>query len=133
MAIFFPSSVQLPFLMVAVALCFLPTSFAREGVATWYPGGSSFACENEQPGTMYAAVGPSTFQNRAACGRRYSVTCIGGTNAVPHPCTGRSMTVTVVDRCEGCEPGHLDLSYDAFAAIANPDAGRVRIRYHRVY
>ncbi|XP_049933538.1 putative EG45-like domain containing protein 1 isoform X5 [Nymphaea colorata] len=107
----------------------LPTSTQESSRSAINP----FACENEQPGTMYAAVGPSTFQNRAACGRRYSVTCIGGTNAVPHPCTGRSMTVTVVDRCEGCEPGHLDLSYDAFAAIANPDAGRVRIRYHRVY
>ncbi|KAF3782620.1 putative EG45-like domain containing protein 1 [Nymphaea thermarum] len=126
MAIFFPSSVSLPFLTVAVALCFLPISFADEGVATWYP---AFACENQQPGTMYAAVGPSTFQNQAACGRRYSVTCIGPANGAPHPCTGQTMTVTVVDRCEGCEPGQLDLSYDAFAAIADPTAGRVRIRY----
>ncbi|XP_031484212.1 EG45-like domain containing protein [Nymphaea colorata] len=131
MAISFRSSVSLPFLLVAMALCFLPISFAREGVATFYHD-TMFACENQQAGTMYAAVAPSTFQNQAACGRRYSVTCIGGTNGAPHPCRGGSVEVTVVDLCPSCEPGHLDLSREAFSTIADPDAGKVRISYYRI-
>ncbi|CAN6461998.1 unnamed protein product [Victoria cruziana] len=48
MAVFFRSSLTL---MVAMAVCCLPISFAREGAATFYTD-TSFACENEDPGTL---------------------------------------------------------------------------------
>lgn len=38
----------------------------------------------------------------------------------------------VVDSCPGCEKGHLDLSEQAFAKIADPKAGRVPITYQGV-
>ncbi|CAN6461997.1 unnamed protein product [Victoria cruziana] len=98
MAIFFRPSVSLSLLLAAMAFCFLPTSLAREGVATFYSR---------------------------------TLSCIGGTNATPNPCRGGTVTVTVADLCAGCEPGHLDLSEAAFSTIANPEAGRVRISYHR--
>jgi len=84
-------------------------------------------------GTMIAAASEVFWNGGKACGDRYVVSCKGATNAgVPHPCTGRSVTVKIVDLCPspGCQ-GTIDLSQEAFAIIANPDAGKVEIEYHR--
>jgi len=61
------------------------------------------------------------------------VTCTGATNqGVPHPCTGRSVTVKIVDRCPspGCQ-ATLDLSQEAFNTIGNLDAGKILINYNQ--
>lgn len=77
---------------------------------------------------MIAAASDAIWDNRAACGRNYRVTCTGGTNAVPNPCRG-SVVVKVVDYCPpGCR-GTIDLSQEAFAIMGNPDAGVVNIEY----
>uniref|UniRef100_A0A0E0Q1W1 RlpA-like protein double-psi beta-barrel domain-containing protein n=1 Tax=Oryza rufipogon TaxID=4529 RepID=A0A0E0Q1W1_ORYRU len=52
------------------------------------------------------------------------------TNAVPNPCRGGAITVKIVDRCPG-STATLDLSREAFAAIANPVAGKVLIDYQQ--
>ncbi|GKC82318.1 EG45-like domain containing protein [Tanacetum coccineum] len=78
------------------------------------------------------AANSGLFANRAACGTRYRVTCTSGTNlGVPQPCTGNSVDVTVVDLCPGCASNQLNLSQEAFAVIANRDAGRINIEYNR--
>uniref|UniRef100_A0A0D9WTG4 Expansin-like EG45 domain-containing protein n=1 Tax=Leersia perrieri TaxID=77586 RepID=A0A0D9WTG4_9ORYZ len=59
------------------------------------------------------------------------VRCVGGTNAVPNPCKGGTITVKIVDHCPGCN-GTLDLSKEAFAAIGNPVAGKIVIDYNQV-
>ncbi|GKA35304.1 EG45-like domain containing protein [Tanacetum coccineum] len=51
---------------------------------------------------------------------------------VPQPCTGNSVDVTVVDLCPGCASNQVDLSQEAFAVIANRDAGRINIEYNRI-
>ncbi|KAF0913789.1 hypothetical protein E2562_024877 [Oryza meyeriana var. granulata] len=86
-----------------------------------------------QQGTMIAAASDAFWGGGAACGKRLAVTCVGATNqGVPHPCTGRTVTVKIVDYCPaGCR-GTIDLSQEAFAAIANPDAGKVLIEYREV-
>jgi hypothetical protein len=84
-------------------------------------------------GTMIAAASEVLWNGGAACGDRYVVSCKGATNdGVPHPCTGRTVTVQIVDLCPspGCQ-GTIDLSQEAFATIANPDAGKVQIEYRR--
>ncbi|XP_031483841.1 EG45-like domain containing protein isoform X2 [Nymphaea colorata] len=126
--IFFRSSVSLPFLLVAVALCSLPISSADDGIATFYTD-TTFACENQDPGTNYAAVGQSMYDNGGICGRQYSVSCTGATNESPNPCRGGSVIVKVVDLCESCEYGHLDISQEAFSTIADLDAGVIKISY----
>lgn len=68
------------------------------------------------------------WNNRGACGWYYKVTCIGGANAAPHPCRGGSVTVKVTDLCDSCA-GDLNLSQEAFNAIADPRAGKIKIRY----
>lgn len=84
-------------------------------------------------GVMIAAASDAIWDNRAACGRVYKVTCSGPTNqGDPHPCRGSStVVVKIVDYCpSGCQ-GTIDLSQEAFASIANPDAGKIKITYER--
>ncbi|KAG8084242.1 hypothetical protein GUJ93_ZPchr0010g7232 [Zizania palustris] len=63
------------------------------------------------------------------CGKMFTVRCVRGTNAVPNPCHGGSITVKIVDHCLGCN-GTLDLSKES-AAIANPVARMIIIDYHQ--
>ncbi|KZV55345.1 hypothetical protein F511_24662 [Dorcoceras hygrometricum] len=115
--------------MATSLFCF---AYADQGTATFYtPPYVPSACYGFQNyGVMIAAASDVIYGNKAPCGRRYSVTCTGATNkGVPHPCTGQSVVVTVVDYCPpGCR-GTIDLSQEAFALIANPDAGKVNIEF----
>ncbi|WCJ30200.1 EG45-like domain containing protein [Euphorbia peplus] len=115
--------------------CLASVGYAAQGTSTFYtpPYVPSSCYGFEDKGVMIAAASDAIWNNRAACGKRYSVTCTGPTNqGVPEPCTGRSVVVTIVDYCPpGCQ-GTIDLSQEAFAQIANPDAGKVNIEYNEV-
>ncbi|PRQ19945.1 putative rlpA-like protein, double-psi beta-barrel [Rosa chinensis] len=121
--------------MVAVVICLPSVTFAAQGTATFYtPPYVPSSCNGYQnDGVMIAAASDVIWGNRAACGRMYRVKCIGGTNqGVPQPCNGNSVVVKIVDYCPpGCR-GTIDLSQEAFAAIANPDAGKINIEYTQV-
>ncbi|GMN65179.1 hypothetical protein TIFTF001_034249 [Ficus carica] len=83
---------------------------------------------------MIAAASDAIWDNRAACGRMYSVTCTGATNlGVPQPCKGGSVVVKIVDYCPppGCQ-ATIDLSQEAFSQIADPNAGKINIQYTQV-
>ncbi|KAG1330803.1 putative EG45-like domain containing protein [Cocos nucifera] len=83
---------------------------------------------------MIAAASDAIWDNRAACGRMYKVTCTGATNAgVAQPCKGTSVVVKIVDYCPppGCR-ATIDLSQEAFAAIADLNAGKIDIDYVQV-
>ncbi|KAG8372467.1 hypothetical protein BUALT_Bualt12G0069200 [Buddleja alternifolia] len=85
------------------------------------------ACNgNHDEGTMIAAASDAIWEKGAACGKTYKVTCTGATNkGVSHPCTGQDVVVKIVDYCpRGCR-GTIDLSQEAFSAIANTDAGKI--------
>ncbi|OCL09272.1 hypothetical protein AOQ84DRAFT_397478 [Glonium stellatum] len=41
----------------------------------------------------------------------------------------KSVDLTVVDRCTGCQPNDLDVSPGMFAKLANPDLGRVSVTW----
>ncbi|CAL5399478.1 unnamed protein product [Camellia sinensis] len=92
---------------------------------------SSACYGNQDKGVMIAAASDA-IGGKAACGRKYNVTCTGPTNqGVPRPCTGKSVVVTIVDYCPpGCQ-GTIDLSQAAFAMIADRNAGKVKIEYTR--
>lgn len=87
----------------------------------------------EDHGVMIAAASEAIFNNGAACGQYYQVTCISGTNAgTPHPCWGSgTVVVKIVDRCpDGCR-STIDLSQEAFASIADPNSGVINISYQQ--
>ncbi|PWA72893.1 hypothetical protein CTI12_AA264770 [Artemisia annua] len=88
------------------------------------------ACYGNTPeGVWIAAASDVLWNNGAICGKTFKVKCTGPTNPVPHPCNdGKTVTVKIVDHCPGCG-GTSDLSKEAFATIANPVAGVIKIEY----
>ncbi|CAI9098662.1 OLC1v1035347C1 [Oldenlandia corymbosa var. corymbosa] len=122
------------FMMIGLVTSLVSVAYAATGTATYYtPPYVPSSCYGFQDnGVMIAAASDVIWDNRAACGRNYQVTCTGPTNAgVPQPCRG-SVIVRIVDYCPpGCA-GTIDLSQEAFALIADPAAGKVNIEYHQV-
>nr|XP_043627288.1 EG45-like domain containing protein [Erigeron canadensis] len=119
--------------LIAMVACLTSVAYGIAGQATFYtPPYVPSSCNGfKSQGVMIVAANRGLFANKGACGRRYRVRCTGGTNAgVPRPCKGKTIDVTVVDLCPGCAGDQLDLSQEAFAMIANPDAGRIKIDYH---
>ncbi|KAJ0942361.1 putative rlpA-like protein, double-psi beta-barrel [Helianthus annuus] len=128
-------SLSRAFILIAMVACLTSVAHAIAGQATFYtpPYVPSSCYGFQNRGVMILAANRGLFNNRAACGTRYRVRCTSGTRAgVPQPCTGRSVDVTVVDLCPGCNPNQVDLSREAFQVIANPDAGRINIDYNRI-
>ncbi|WP_232074694.1 expansin EXLX1 family cellulose-binding protein [Phytohabitans suffuscus] len=99
-------------------------STVHRGKATFYDskgegGNCSFVSAPDD--RLYVALGPSEYSAGAACGGYLDVTGPKG-----------KVRVMVMDQCPECQPGHLDLSKEAFAKIANPVDGVVSISYKAV-
>jgi expansin (peptidoglycan-binding protein) len=92
----------------------------HEGIATYYYATGNGACLfGEAPGDlMVAAMNAEEYDNAAWCGAYVHVTGPNG-----------AVTVRIVDLCPGCDAGHLDLSEQAFAAIAPLHLGVVPITW----
>ncbi|KAJ3698938.1 hypothetical protein LUZ61_002643 [Rhynchospora tenuis] len=120
------------FLILATLLGLVSVTVATAGTATYYDQYTPSACYGyADQGTMIAAASDVLWNNGGACGKKYTVKCTGPTNqGIPQPCTGQTVTVKIVDYCpSGCQ-GTLDLSKEAFATIANTDAGKIKIDYN---
>ncbi|CAL5341158.1 unnamed protein product [Camellia sinensis] len=123
-------------MMLGIVICLATVAHAAQGTATYY--GPPYtrmkpsACYGNQDNGVMIAAASDAIGGKAACGRKYKVTCTGPTNqGVPRPCTGKSVVVTIVDYCPpGCQ-GTIDLSQAAFAMIADRKAGKVNIKYTR--
>jgi len=101
-----------------------PPNPVVEGVATYYyatgAGACSFGASSEDP-LLVAALDPVNFDSSNACG---SYVFVSGPKG--------SVTVRITDLCPGCAANHIDLSEDAFAAIADLVAGRVNVTWQVV-
>jgi ribosomal protein S27AE len=75
-----------------------------------------------------AAASNALWNNRTACGKTLLVNCIGGTNLAPQPCSSLRVFMKIVDYCPRCG-ATINLSRDAFAMIANPDSGKIKMDY----
>ena len=95
----------------------------HKGIATYYNANGDGACMfGPSPGNlMVSAMNSPEYGNAAACGAYVHV--IGPKGQV---------TVRIVDLCPECNAGHLDLSWEAFARIADPPQGRVDITWQVV-
>jgi expansin (peptidoglycan-binding protein) len=98
-------------------------SAPESGVATYYDATGAGACSfDPSPNDLnVAAMDMPEWNGSAPCGE-----CVAVTGPKGH------ITVRIVDLCPGCEMGHLDLSQQAFAAIADVSAGRVPITWQVV-
>jgi expansin (peptidoglycan-binding protein) len=96
---------------------------SEQGVATYYAADGSGNCGfDPSPNDLnVAAMNASEYAGSAVCGECVSITGPKG-----------NVTVRIVDQCPDCEKGHLDLSQQAFAQIADVSAGRVPITWEVV-
>ena len=96
------------------------TNPPHQGVATYYDATGAGACSfDASPNDLLvAAMDAPEYDNAAACGAYVSV--IGPQGAI---------TVRIVDLCPECQAGHLDLSRQAFAQIADLSLGVVPITW----
>ncbi|XP_058113164.1 EG45-like domain containing protein [Magnolia sinica] len=122
-------------MVMVTVLGFISVVTAVPGTATYYdpPYVPSSCYGNQDNGVMIAGASDTIWGNRAACGRHYSVKCTGQVNTLPKPCKETSVVVRIVDYCPspGCN-GTINLSRDAFNAIANLQAGKIKIDYQQV-
>ncbi|KAG7969890.1 hypothetical protein I3843_07G055500 [Carya illinoinensis] len=122
-------------LFLGLIISFVSAASAIAGTATYYTVYVPSACYGfEDEGVMIAAASDALWDNGAACGKMYSVSCTGPTNeGVPQPCRNGPVTVKIVDRCPspGCQ-STIDLSQEAFSQIADPAAGKINIEYNQV-
>ncbi|KAL5698048.1 hypothetical protein ACHQM5_029135 [Ranunculus cassubicifolius] len=79
------------------------------------------------PGNMFVAVSEGLWDNGAACGRRYRLRCLSGSNK---PCKDGTIDVGVIDVCSArpC-PATVMMSKEAFAAVSLFPGGRINIEY----
>jgi len=99
-----------------------PTGSAvHTGKATFYTlasGGGNCSYPGPPADRMYVALSPGEYAAAAACGGYLDVTGPKGT-----------VRAQIVDLCPECPAGHVDLSREAFARIADPVRGVVPVTY----
>ncbi|MEU6073421.1 expansin EXLX1 family cellulose-binding protein [Micromonospora sp. NPDC047074] len=96
----------------------------HKGKATFYDSkgaGGNCSYPSAPANRLYVALGPAEYATGAACGGHLDVTGPKGT-----------VRVLVMDQCPECPAGHLDLSREAFARIADPVQGVVPVSYRVV-
>jgi expansin (peptidoglycan-binding protein) len=99
------------------------TNPVHQGIATYYNATGAGNCMfDPSPGDlMVTAMNAVEYNNAAYCGAYLHVVGPQG-----------EVTVRVVDQCPECGAGHLDLSREAFAQIADLPLGRVDITWQLV-
>jgi expansin (peptidoglycan-binding protein) len=92
----------------------------HQGIATYYDATGAGACSfDPSPNDlMVAAMNNDEYDNASVCGEYLKVTGPKG-----------AITIRIVDLCPECDAGHLDLSQEAFALIADLPQGVVPITW----
>ncbi|OAQ60534.1 expansin module family protein [Pochonia chlamydosporia 170] len=86
------------------------------GDFTWYHTGLGACGWTNHNGELVAAVGHALYDRTRPCGRRIRA----------HH-RGKSIVVTVVDRCEGCKDNDVDFTPEGFKRLVGSlGPGRVR-------
>ena len=109
-------TVWLPIIVTAAAA----VNPIHQGIATYYGATGAGAClfDPSPADLMVAAMNAEEYNTAALCGAYVRVTGPSGV-----------VVVRIVDLCPECRAGHLDLSQEAFAQIADPVLGRVPISW----
>ncbi len=95
----------------------------HQGIATYYNATGAGACsfDPSPDDLMVAAMNADEYNNAAVCGEYLKVNGPKGT-----------ITLRIVDLCPECKAGHLDLSQEAFASIADLPQGIVPITWQLI-
>ncbi|KZV82255.1 hypothetical protein EXIGLDRAFT_729962 [Exidia glandulosa HHB12029] len=118
------AAVTLAFTALAVATPVARQLGPQTGDGTFYDVGLGSCGINSSPSENVVAVSQSVFDsfpgatanpnNNPICGQHATVSF-----------NGKTIDVTIVDRCTGCAPGDLDFSTGAFSQLADMSAGRI--------
>ncbi len=113
------STVWLPLMMGTPA----NSNPVHQGIATYYDATGQGACmfSASPQDLMVAAMNADEYDNASVCGAYVHVSGPSG-----------EVMVRIVDLCPECTAGHLDLSREAFARIADLPLGRVAITWQVV-
>ncbi|HEX8822815.1 MAG TPA: expansin EXLX1 family cellulose-binding protein [Archangium sp.] len=100
-----------------------PLSAFQDGVITFYDANGTGNCSFDATNDLdVAAIIKTEYQGSAVCGACAEIQ--GPTS---------TLRVRIVDSCPDCTtPGHLDLSRSAFAKLADPLLGRVKVKWRFV-
>ncbi|MBA0562577.1 hypothetical protein Golob_007610 [Gossypium lobatum] len=79
---------------------------------------------------MIVVAGDALWDNGTVCGKMFTMTCTRPRNPIPHQCTGKRVTIKIVDHCPRC-PSTIDLSHEAFTIITNPVASIINVDYKK--
>ncbi|GEQ71215.1 hypothetical protein JCM33374_g4896 [Metschnikowia sp. JCM 33374] len=108
-----------------------PTSSTGDGVfaghATYYNPGMGACGMVHADSDFIVAVGDKLYESYTPGGNPNENTLCGA-KLIAHY-EGKSVEVTVVDRCGSCSPNDLDLSPVAFAQIANQGLGKINLTW----
>ena len=101
------------------------------GKASFYnQGGATGACGQVHSDDDYiVALGDAHYDGGKNCGRKIKVQANDGAGK------GRSVVLTVADRCESCEAGHLDCAvapFDYLAAGKGQEVGIIAVSWELV-
>lgn len=89
------------------------------GDGTYYAADGTGNCGfDKSADLMVAAMNHTDYAASAVCGECVQIDGPSG-----------SVTVRIVDQCPECKPGDIDLSAEAFAKMADPKLGRVKISW----
>ncbi|GAB4819911.1 hypothetical protein N2152v2_006957 [Parachlorella kessleri] len=97
--------------------------------------------KDQYPYFSVAALSPSNKFAKAGplmgCGQCFQIQCqtdMSGKDVCIQDSQGKpkSVLVMISDTCPECEAEHIDVQSLAFAKLANPDIGRIKVTYRRV-
>ncbi|WP_446749178.1 expansin EXLX1 family cellulose-binding protein [Sphaerotilus natans] len=96
----------------------------QQGIATHYDATGPVSCafDLDPRERMIAAMNEEQYGQADWCGAQVRV----------EGPQGNSIVVRIVNRCPECKAGHLDLSREAFAQLADLVTGKVQIRWQLV-
>ncbi|KAI6680165.1 hypothetical protein NL676_034046 [Syzygium grande] len=88
---------------------------------------NGYRADQFPPGNLFVAVSEGLWDNGAACGRRYRLRCLSGSN---RPCKDGTVDVTVVDYCPKSPcPSTILLSKNAFSTISKSVSAKINAEY----
>ncbi|KAI0365835.1 barwin-like endoglucanase [Pilatotrama ljubarskyi] len=95
------------------------------GDATFYAAGLGACGIFNTDADFIVAVSTSVFDGFPGAGPNPNANPICGRQLTATGPDGKSVTLTVTDRCAGCAPGDIDLTPTAFQQLASLDVGRL--------
>jgi expansin (peptidoglycan-binding protein) len=120
------SAVALPLAMTGTAYADIPFNQPINGNATYYNDSGFGACGTwlNAATEMLVAV-PASYWSTP--NPNNDPLCTGVSVQVTY--NGRTITVPVRDKCPSCDSAHIDLSQPAFARLADPNLGNIRLTW----